>query len=179
MLRGHLEWLPEISAVPAPRTFTAFLSGRINADTRKIKQAHLGVAGFANAISFSNAESDALNSCNNPRLCLRGLSSEKIECKSDSDPENELRKFGEQHAGGVINLSALPFTTDREKIFDELRGASVALMPSWHEGFGLVAWEAIAAAVPLILSKKSGVYHFLKEFENGVVGLPICTHLQG
>jgi tetratricopeptide (TPR) repeat protein len=44
-----------------------------------------------------------------------------------------------------------------------LKGASVALMPSWHEGFGLVAWEAIAAGVPLIVGKSSGVYRFLEE----------------
>lgn len=43
-------------------------------------------------------------------------------------------------------------------------------MPSWHEGFGLVAWEAVAAGVPLIVSKESGVYEFLDEqFKTGYV----------
>jgi glycosyltransferase involved in cell wall biosynthesis len=51
----------------------------------------------------------------------------------------------------VVNLHALPYTDDRQQLYSELSRASVALMPSWHEGFGLVAWEAIAAGVPLIV----------------------------
>lgn len=40
-------------------------------------------------------------------------------------------------------------------------------MPSWHEGFGLVAWEAIAAGVPLIVCENSGVYQLLDEEFHG------------
>ncbi len=41
------------------------------------------------------------------------------------------------------------------------------MMLSWHEGFGLAAWEAIAAGVPLIISKHSGVYKLLEEKHPG------------
>jgi hypothetical protein len=34
-------------------------------------------------------------------------------------------------------------------------------MLSWHEGFGLVGWEAIAAEVPLVVSKRTGLYKLL------------------
>jgi hypothetical protein len=67
----------------------------------------------------------------------------------------------------MINLQALPYTTDRTELFDDLKAASVAAMPSWHEGFGLVAWEAIAAGVPLILSKNSGVYELIAQNHSG------------
>ena len=36
-------------------------------------------------------------------------------------------------------------------------------MLSWHEGFGLTGWEAIAAGVPLIVSENSGVYQLVDE----------------
>jgi glycosyltransferase involved in cell wall biosynthesis len=42
------------------------------------------------------------------------------------------------------------------------------MMPSWHEGFGLVGWEAIAAGVPLIVGKGSGLYRWLAEWRNGL-----------
>lgn len=35
------------------------------------------------------------------------------------------------------------------------------MMPSWHEGFGLVAWEAIACRVPVVIGEQSGVYRLL------------------
>src|SRR4030095_12023635 len=36
-------------------------------------------------------------------------------------------------------------------------------MLSWHEGFGLTGWEAIAAQVPLIISRQSGLYRLVHE----------------
>jgi len=36
-------------------------------------------------------------------------------------------------------------------------------MLSWHEGFGLAAWESIGAGIPLILSQNSGVYELLND----------------
>lgn len=44
-----------------------------------------------------------------------------------------------------------------------MRHNDVALMPSWHEGFGLVGWEAISARVPIIVSKNSGLYELLDD----------------
>jgi Glycosyl transferases group 1/Tetratricopeptide repeat len=147
-------------------SFTAFVSGRLDAGAQKIKQAHLGVAGFAYAVWRCDADSglpEALKGEREPKLKLRGVDFEQTLDAAPSQAEAELKQFAEIHATRAINLQALPFTQDRTELFDELKAASVCLMPSWHEGFGLVAWEAIAAGVPLILSKKSGVYRFLKE----------------
>lgn len=36
-------------------------------------------------------------------------------------------------------------------------------MLSIHEGFGLAGWEAIAAGIPLVVSKNSGLYEFLDD----------------
>ncbi|MDD2863794.1 MAG: glycosyltransferase family 4 protein, partial [Methylococcales bacterium] len=147
-----------------PYTFTAFLSGRLSDDAAKIKQGHLGVAGFAKATANINPR---------PKLLLRGVDFESRQNYNDphkAHPEIELKQFAEYYADGVINLQALSFTKNRDQLYDDLKSASVALMPSWHEGFGLVAWEAIAAGVPLIVSQNSGVYEFLNEqFKAGLV----------
>jgi glycosyltransferase involved in cell wall biosynthesis len=104
-----------------------------------------------------------LKGSNEPKLKLRGIEYEQVTSADGNDAETELKLFAQSHAGRVINLQSLPFTQDRDELFDELKAASVCIMPSWHEGFGLVAWEAIAAGVPLIVAVKSGVYKFLSD----------------
>lgn len=163
--------LPDIIVKGAPKNFKGFLSGRLSDGAKRIKQAHLGVAAFADAIRQSDENTglpDALRGENEPMLTLRGVDFENIHASQDVEAESALKLFAEEYAGRAINMHALPFTTDRKVLFDDLRSASVAMMPSWHEGFGLVAWEAIAAGVPLIISNKSGAFRMLKEFEDGV-----------
>lgn len=154
-----------------PITFSAFLSGRLDDGAAKIKQGHLGVAGFAKAICEAQKNHSPESLVNRSKIVLRGVDFESCQdygkCEPKPNPEQELRDFAESYAGGVITLHALPYTQDRAELHDNLKSASVALMPSWHEGFGLVAWEAIAAGVPLIISKDSGVYEFLKEVCQG------------
>lgn len=170
--------LAEISPRKHHNTFVAFVSGRLDAGAKKIKQAHLGVAGFAHAVYKCDSNSglpNALRGENEPRLILRGIELEENPNPNSTGAEAELKELAQQHADRVISLQALPFTQDRTELFDELKTASVCLMPSWHEGFGLVAWEAIAAGVPLILSKKSGAYQLLKTLrkENLVHGIDV------
>jgi len=160
--------LPDIQPRDAPRNFRAFLSGRLSA---KIKQASLGLAAFGNAVDQCTKNSglpSGLHLNQEPRLTLRGVDFENINHDFGSQTELEIKTFIEGYANGAINVQALPFTTDRTELFDDLRISSVAMMPSWHEGFGLVAWEAIAAGVPLIVSKKSGAYHLISELEDGL-----------
>jgi glycosyltransferase involved in cell wall biosynthesis len=159
--------LAEIEPREAPKTFTAFLSGRLGDNAARIKQSYLGVAAFAQAHRDARKDGMPEGLCSQPKLVLRGIDFEAPAVQpltqSQPDPETELKIFAEKYANGVINLYTLPFTQDRKTLYNDLSGANVALMPSWHEGFGLVAGEAIAAGVPLLLSKNSGVYHFLEE----------------
>jgi glycosyltransferase involved in cell wall biosynthesis len=164
--------LPNIAPRITPKTFIVFLSGRLNDSTKKIKQAYLGVAAFGDAIrqcSENTGFPDPLYRSNEPRLVLRGLEFEDVNGDIDADAEQDLRRFSERHAEGVMSMLALPFTTDRNELFYDLSSSSVAMMPSWHEGFGLVAWEAIAAGVPLILSRRSGAYQLLCEIDEAVL----------
>jgi len=163
--------LPDIQVKNVFKTFRGFISGRLSEDAKKIKQGHLGVAAFAGAIKKADADSglpDVLRGISEPELTLRGVDLEQCDSADYADAEIELKRFAQEYAGRAIRMHALPFTTDRNDLFNELRSASVALMPSWHEGFGLVGWEAIAAGVPLIVSQKSGLYRLLQELDNGL-----------
>jgi glycosyltransferase involved in cell wall biosynthesis len=159
--------LAEIDPQEGPHTFMAFLGGRLSVDAAPIKQGNLGIAAFAKA--YREAREDGMPDAllRQPKLLLRGVDFENQLNDPSSldrqDPERQLKEFAFQYADAVINLHTLPFTHDRNQLYSELGGASVALMPSWHEGFGLVGWEAIAAGVPLILTKNSGVYRLLEE----------------
>ncbi|QOX78101.1 tetratricopeptide repeat protein [Trichlorobacter lovleyi] len=163
--------LADISLREAPKTFTAFLSGRLNDETARIKQGHLGVAAFAQAHRKVCDDGMPDGLCRPPKLVLRGVDFEtqagSPSNTTTTDAETELKRFAQGYAQSVINLQALPYTHDRQVVYDELSGSSVALMPSWHEGFGLVAWEAIAAGVPLIIGENSGVYRLLEELYPG------------
>lgn len=154
----------EIEVRSTPKTFVAFLSGRLSKDAARIKQGHLGIAAFAHAHkkACENKMPDGL--CKQPKLMLRGVDFEaEVTANPEANPEAELKAFAEGYAERAINLQALPYTHDREELYDNISRASVVLMPSWHEGFGLTAWEAIAAGVPLIVSQQSGVYRLLEE----------------
>jgi glycosyltransferase involved in cell wall biosynthesis len=176
--------LADIEAKAAPNTFVAFLSGRLSDDAARIKQGHLGVAAFAKAQreALENDMPEAF--CKQPKLLLRGVDFDgQVSLPApdeQQDPETELKQFAATYADAVVNLHALPYTQDREQLYRELCSASVALMPSWHEGFGLVAWEAIAAGVPLIISENSGVYRLLEEEYPGAgTGCVFPTEIRG
>jgi glycosyltransferase involved in cell wall biosynthesis len=64
---------------------------------------------------------------------------------------------------GVPNtVRVYPFDADPAVVRSEMLRASLVLMPSRSEGFGLAAWEAIGLAVPVLVSDQSGVAELLK-----------------
>jgi glycosyltransferase involved in cell wall biosynthesis/translation initiation factor 2B subunit (eIF-2B alpha/beta/delta family) len=157
--------LADIDSNPPPINFTAFLSGRLEDKSARIKQGHLGVAAFAVAHKNAKKQEFPTNLRSKPKLILRGVDfdSTLTNLGNTGDPETELKEFAYQHAQCVINIHALPYTKNRQELFNELSTSTLAMMPSWHEGFGLVGWEAIAAGVPLIITRDSGVYQLLDE----------------
>jgi glycosyltransferase involved in cell wall biosynthesis len=147
--------LPEIEPTYPPSKWTVILFGRLSPETSKIKQTKLGIAAVARCERDAREDAGLAKKLKDgTRIKLFGV---------DTSVEAELRDYVEQQAGGAVDMHALPYTEERAELFDNLRRSSVALMPSWHEGFGLVGWEAIAAGVPLIVGRDSGLYRFLNE----------------
>jgi glycosyltransferase involved in cell wall biosynthesis len=56
-----------------------------------------------------------------------------------------------------------PFTENAAAVRRDLRHAALCVMPSRAEGFGLVAWEAIAVGTPVLVSSQSGAAELLRE----------------
>lgn len=152
-----------------PNKFSAMVFGRLGKEDDIIKQPSAVVAAFADA---HNEISHSLGS--DPKLILFGSDI------SPSDAYRDLTSLSKQYYNGLLNIQPLPYETNRHHLLAELSKQTVCLMPSFHEGFGLVAWEAIAAGVPVILSKNSGVYEFIeREYNRAGVA---CLHevsLQG
>lgn len=56
---------------------------------------------------------------------------------------------------------------DQEELKGMFKEAHLVALPSRAEGFGLVALEAISAAVPVLVSKQSGISKALQKVETG------------
>ncbi len=162
--------LPEIEPKLHVSKIKAFMSGRLDEGAAKIKQANLAVAAFAHSVKRCDMDAGlptSLRGESEPSMVLRGMNWEGDSSGEQTGAERDLLRFAEDCASRALNIRALPFTEDRNQLFDDVRSSSICLMPSWHEGFGLVAWESIAAGVPSIISKKSGVHQLLSAYKAG------------
>lgn len=72
--------------------------------------------------------------------------------------EIENRKFS-TGIRPVIQLKR--FDSSRREYLQELGRSAVFVMGSEQESFGMVAWEALALEVPIVISKSSGLYEYL------------------
>jgi glycosyltransferase involved in cell wall biosynthesis len=168
----------EIQPKPPAKTFRAMVFGRLDSDDDRIKQGRLAVAGVAAAVG------QAATTLGSPPLLTgsRGIIDVIGIKDAGGETEKSLIKLAEDLGGSYPpQVTAQPFQEDRRQMFTQLAGAHLALMPSWHEGFGLVGWEAVAAGVPLILSVDSGLYQLLREetpgLQNGnVYGVKVGGH---
>lgn len=136
-----------------PASFRGFAAGRLGPEDDRIKQGRLAIRAFVEAVEDQKTTNILTKLSGTPRICLMGVENEQ---------ESELRPTLEEWAKRQLQVELIPFTADRQKYFHELASSSFAMMLSWHEGFGLVGWEAIAARVPLILGKNSGLWQFLE-----------------
>lgn len=66
--------------------------------------------------------------------------------------------------GTEVQIRVREFRAEDEVILRDIRRASVVLMPSRREGFGLVALEAISSGVPTLVSDRSGIANLIKRY---------------
>jgi glycosyltransferase involved in cell wall biosynthesis len=90
-----------------------------------------------------------------PILQIRGAPREQ-GAKTRDELTNFLAKS--------IDIRVSEYTSDIDDIAADIQSASVLLMPSRSEGYGLVASEAIAAGRPVLVSNNSGFGELLLEF---------------
>ncbi|MDD3482636.1 tetratricopeptide repeat protein [Azovibrio restrictus] len=143
----------------APPFFGGFAAGRLGAEDDRIKQGRLALRAFAQEVKKAREEGMPQPLLDGARFCLMGI---------DADQEATIRRDLEHWAEACLQVDLQPFCDDRETYFRKLAASSFAMMLSWHEGFGLTGWEAIAAGVPLVLGKNSGLYQLLQEEFQGL-----------
>lgn len=135
--------------------FSPIVFGRVEEDNQRVKQTVLPIDAFAKAIKLDD-ELEVIG--NDAKLKIVGYEKEK----SLEEEVERLQKKAEKIAGVLCNIVPVAYKTNREELGELISEASVAMMLSFHEGFGLAGYEAIAAGVPLILSENTGLYMFLK-----------------
>ncbi|GAB1370077.1 hypothetical protein MASR1M45_01350 [Candidatus Kapaibacterium sp.] len=142
--------------------------GRFDASESLTKQGPLSVSSFANAVKIGTESYNKV--IQESELKIIGVPNELA---------GDLRSSANNTAGRVVNLKVFSFIEDEERLFSHLQDSNLCLMLSWHEGFGLTAWEAISAGVPVLISKNSGVYKLLEEIGGAALGCINCVEVKG
>ncbi|MEX3973558.1 radical SAM protein [Paraburkholderia caribensis] len=126
-----------------------FISGRLNREDDPIKNSALAVHALAAAYAQGRQSNSAV------WLARGQLFAWGVDPHSDQAVIEQLKAIGSMDA--AFALHAEPFSDDQAALRQRLASCHVALMPSWHEGFGLSGWEALCAGVPLVCSRQSGL----------------------
>jgi glycosyltransferase involved in cell wall biosynthesis len=158
----------DVLARPPRARLQAIGFGRFTAADALVKQAPLAAAGFARAFRMGLAYRNP--AFRDAQLTLIGV---------PPDEAKQLRDLAETEAGRVVNIQTLDFLESRERLLGLLSEANACLMLSWHEGFGLAAWEAIAAGVPVVLSQNSGVFRTLESLGGAATGCVTSIDVRG
>ncbi|MFM9691974.1 glycosyltransferase family 4 protein [Streptomyces europaeiscabiei] len=124
---------------PAPETLNLLVMGRVD-DPLK------GVDDAAEAVKLLNRAGVFVH------LTVRGIPDEQVQKARD-----ELRRL----TGG--NVTVKPRTSSATELDEDIRGSHAVIMPSKHEGFGMVAPEGLAHGVPVLVNEESGAAQFLQD----------------
>lgn len=169
IIPGLLDVEPSVSMHNA---FKVLFFGRIYKKNNYIKQPKLAVAAFAKAYETDRKSKEIFK--NNPRMEVYGYP------KIDDEDKRILRELVRRYTAETLNITPRKYLRDREKLKETLRASSLCIMISRHEGFGLTAYEAISAGVPVIISDNTGLHRFLKSKKGeDVKGLYKVVHIEG
>lgn len=129
----------------------AIVAGRFDHDNEPLKRAILAAEAFGEAVRLAG---DNVRSMEDPTILMLGV--EESRCA-------EVERAVRQRAGRDVNVVPRSFDPNPRAVQLNLVHANLAILPSTHEGFGLIGWEAIGAGVPLILGTGVGLLRGLNE----------------
>ncbi|QUQ64302.1 eCIS core domain-containing protein [Kutzneria sp. CA-103260] len=90
-------------------------------------------------------------------LTIRGGPDPNTDAAKHQEFQNRVKLLGR----GMVTVK--PFTPNAAELDADRANADALIMPSLHEGFGLVATEA--AGIPVMVNDESGAAEFLSRFE--------------
>jgi len=93
----------------------------------------------------------------------------------------------EQQRAEIVTWAASPqlevvvraYASAEERVANDLNSASLVIVPSRSEGFGLVGVEAIARGVPVLISSGSGIAQMLRETLGHEAADPFVVSISG
>ena len=133
-----LKHRPNLSRLPR---IHCLLAGRM--EDADLKGAHLGCAAIRKV-----GGDQSWGAGPRPWLVIRGF--------NPVTADDEFAKIG-LYKDFRDCVQPREYTDDVDEIHNDIRTSSLVIMPSRTEGFGLSAFEAIAAGVPIIVSLESGL----------------------
>ncbi|RPK51181.1 D-inositol-3-phosphate glycosyltransferase [Streptomyces sp. ADI92-24] len=89
------------------------------------------------------------------RLVVRGAPASAVD--------EERRRIVTWAASPGLDVVVRAYTSSQPRIDEDLKTASLVIMPSRREGFGLVGLEAITQGIPVLISSESGLADLLRE----------------
>lgn len=144
---GLRDWDGTVDPADPPARRQVLLLARAEDVTSK------GVDIAARAVAWATARFSG-NPGDPPVLVVRGV---------PVDQADEVKQRLEAVAAPHTEVVLRPYTSEEDALRPDLWQSRVVIMPSRHEGFGLVAYEAIAAGVPVLVSRESGLARLLAE----------------
>lgn len=146
----------------------AVTAGRFSEGTERLKRIGAALDGFATAVR------DGVD------LALLKRSSMTVLGVTEVEMQKDLHLRAETLAGRPINVIAARFDDDPTAVAELASVSDLVVVPSRHEGFGLVGWEAIGTETPLIIGDGTGLAHQLKTTLDGMEqGLVSILDLDG
>ncbi len=144
--------------------------GRLEKKNNYIKQPILAVAAFAKAY-----QDDRDIFTNNPEMNIVGYTDDPSK-----EEQDYLKSLVSKYSSETLKVLPQKYIDTRDELSEMLRNSTICIMVSRHEGFGLAAYEAISAGVPIIISDNTGLHKFLSH-KNGtnVNSLYTVVHVEG
>lgn len=148
------DWGGVVDPQAPPSRVQVLLTAR--AEDIAVKGIDLAVRATAAAAAQLAAGIDTF--CDVPTLVIRGVPPQQADA---------LRTQLAPLADGGLQILFRPYTTDPAALRADLWQSRLVLMPSRNEGFGLAAYDAIAASVPVLITRESGLARHLRRTTPG------------
>lgn len=133
---------------PQGSPFRIMLLGRI--EDAELKGVDLAAAACGRVTTW--LREDGLKGI---RLLVRGAPPSAVD--------EERNKIMAWASSPGLDVVVRAYTSTQPRIDEDLKTASLLIMPSRREGFGLVGLEAIIQGIPVLISSESGLAHLLRE----------------
>ena len=130
-------------------------AGRFDEKAEPLKQISSALDGFALALRHSTSF---------PMLQSATMSILGVDGTED---QKALHARAEELAGRPVNIVPAGFRNDPTAVARLASTSHLVVVPSRHEGFGLVGWEAIGTETPLIIGSNTGLAHLLRKTLDG------------